>query len=165
MLTAQTDYYLGSLYSYKGFSPDGHALGRSGFEAIADSQKTYTIEKNSVVNFSGGAEFKIIKGYSLAIGGYTDFSQGPHDSRPASWNRNIDYYGATLSLGMDKDLTESRFGFNVAYGDASITHFQWTTTSGGKRILLLDENKAIAKPRQEFNAFNFGLFLSSTLKI
>ncbi len=165
MLTAQTDYYLGSLYSYKGFSPDAHARGRSGFESLADSQKVYTIEKNSVVNFSGGTELQIIKGYSMALGGYTDFSQGPHDDRPASWNRNIDYYGVTLSLGMDKDLTESRFGLNAAYGAASITHFQWTTTSGGKRILLLDENGTIAKPRQNFKAFSFGLFLSSTLKI
>ncbi len=165
MLTAQTDYYLGGIYSYTGFSPDGHALGRSGFESLADSQKTYTIEKNSVVNFSGGAVLQVIKGYSVAVGGYTDFSQGPHDDRPASWNRNIDYYGATLSLGMDKDLTESRFGLSAAYGDASITHFQWTTTSGGKPELLLDENGSIAKPRQNFKAFSFGLFLSSTLKI
>jgi hypothetical protein len=118
-----------------------------------------------VVNFSAGTELQVIKGYSVALGGYTDFSQGPHDSRPASWNRNIDYYGATLSLGMDKDLTQSRFGLNAAYGDASITHFQWTTTSGGKRVLLLDKNNTIAKPRQKFKAFSFGLFLSSTLKI
>jgi hypothetical protein len=118
-----------------------------------------------VVNFSGGAELQVLKGYSVALGGYTDFSQGPHDTRPASWNRNIDYYGATLSLGMDKDLTESRFGISAAYGDASITHFQWTTTSGGKPDLLYDKTGAIAKPRQNFKAFNFGLFLSSTLKI
>lgn len=165
VLAAQTDYYLGSLYSYTGFTPIGDSLARSGFETLSPAQKTYTIEKNSVVNFSGGAELQVLKGYSVAVGGFTDFSQGPHDDRPASWNRNIDYYGATLSLGMDKDLTESRFGISAAYGDAYITHFQWTTTSGGKPDLLYDETGNIAKPRQNFKAFNFGIFLSSTLKI
>jgi len=170
MLTAQTDYYLGSLYSYTGFSPitadSAKLVAHSGFETLTPLEKTYTIEKNSVVNFSGGAEVQIINGYSVAVGGFTDISQGPHDDRPASWNRNIDYYGATLSMGMDKDLTESRFGISAAYGEASITHFQWTTTSGGKPDLLYDaDGKNIAKPRQNFKAFNFGIFLSSTLKI
>ncbi len=165
MLAAQTDYYLGSTYSYTGFKPGNLKQVRSGFETLIPVEKTYTIEKNAVVNFSGGAEIQVLKGYSFAMGGYTDFSQGPHDSREASWNRNIDYYGATISLGMDKDLTESRFGLSAAYGDASITHFQWTTTTGGKPDLLFQPDGKLAKPRQKFNAFSFGLYLSSTLKI
>jgi hypothetical protein len=168
MLAAQTDYLLGSEYAYTGFSPGGADEGatqRSGFETLTPVQKKYTIEKNSVVNFSGGADFRVMKGYTVAMGGYTDFSQGPHDSRPASWDRNIDYYGGTLSLGMDKDLTESRFGISAAYGDATITHFQWTTTSGGQPTLLRNSGGGIVRLRQNFKAFNFGLFLSSTLKI
>ncbi len=168
MLTAQTDYYLGSLYSYTGFTPiEADSLGlpvRSGFETYAPLQKRYTIEKNAVVNFSGGAELQVLKGYSVAVGGYTDFSQGPHDSRPASWDRNIDYYGATLSLGMDKEFTESRFGVSAAYGDAYISHFQWTQNTGGQPTLLYDD-KGLVRLRQNFKAYNFGIFLSSTLKI
>lgn len=165
MLTAQTDYYLGSIYSYTGFTPDDGA-GRSGFESLEPVEKTYTVEKKSVVNFSGGAEWKVMKGYSVAMGGYTDFSQGPDDDRPASWDRNIDYFGGTLSLGMDKDLTESRFGFGMAYGDASMTHFKWIKASGGQPILQADpETGGIARIRQSYKAYNFGIFLSSTLKI
>jgi hypothetical protein len=168
MLTGQTDYYLGSLYSYTGFFPGGFESGatqRSGFETLTPVEKTFTIEKNSVVNFSGGADLKILKGYSIAIGGYTDFSQGPHDSRESSWDKNIDYYGATLSLGMDKEFTESRFGINAAYGDAYMSHFQWTTTSGNQPIIENGSDGSPIRPRQNFKAFSFGFFLSSTLKI
>jgi hypothetical protein len=168
LLTAQTDYYMGSQYTYTGFTPDtGTAKGRSGFEYYAPLEKTYTIKKSAVADFAGGFEFQVLKGYSIACGGYTDFSQGPDDDRPASWDRNIDYYGITLSLGMDKDLTESRFGFALAYGDASITHFQWTKISGGRYILEPDPDNPgqVYRPRQNFDAYNLGVFLSSTLKI
>jgi len=168
LLTAQTDYYLGSQYDYTGLTPDtGIALKRSGFERYAPLEQTYTIVKKSVVDFSGGFEAMIYKGYSLACGAFTDFSQGPDDNRPASWDRNIDYYGFTVSLGMDKDLTQSRFGFSMAYGDASITHFQWTRLDGGRYVLESDPDHPdkVYRPRQNFDAYNFGLFLSSTLKI
>ena len=173
MLTAQTDYYLGSIYSYTGYTTNDDAaikqVTRSGFEYYTPVEKTYTIEKKSVVNFCGGAEVQVLKGYSLAASGFTDFSQGPTDSREASWNRNIDYFGGTLSLGMDKEFTESRFGISAAYGDASITHFQWTTTIGGKPDVLKVTDKAgnskTSKVRQNFDAYNFGIFISSTLKI
>lgn len=168
-LTAQTDYYLGSIYSYTGFSPnDSISKGRSGFEVFEPLEQKYTIEKKSVVNFSGGLDWKIMKGYSVAVGGFTDYSQGPDDDRPASWDRNIDYFGGSFSVGMDKDLTESRFGFSMAYGDASMTHFQWTKTSGGQPALkseVKDGKLVVARIRQNFSAYNFGVFLSSTLKI
>ena len=164
MLTAQTDYYLGSQYTYTGFTPEDGA-GRSGFEAFSASEITYTIKKNAVANFSGGVELQVMKGYSVAVGGYTDFSQGPDDDRPASWDRNIDYYGFTASLGMDKDLTQSRFGFGLAYGDAAITHFQWVRAEGGQPILKQKSGGGIDRVRQNFDAFNIGIFLSSTLKI
>ncbi|MDB5105034.1 MAG: rane protein involved in aromatic hydrocarbon degradation [Fibrobacteres bacterium] len=165
MLTAQTDYYLGSSYAYTGFTPED-GLERSGFESFTPVEKRYTIRKADVVDFSGGMEWKVMKGYSIAMGGYTDFSQGPDDDRPASWDRNIDYYGGTLSLGMDKDLTESRFGFGMAYGDAAMTHFKWIKTGGGQPVL--QQNPAtggVARIRQNFKAYTFGIFLSSTLKI
>jgi hypothetical protein len=166
LLTAQTDYYIGSQYTYTGFTPDDvQAKGRSGFEALVPAEKTYTIIKKAVVDFAGGVELQILKGYSVALGGYTDFSQGPDDDRPASWDRNIDYYGFTASLGMDKDLTQSRFGFGMAYGDASITHFQWTKTTGGQPILQQKADGGIDRVRQNFDAYVFGIFLSSTLKI
>jgi hypothetical protein len=165
LLTAQTDYYLGSLYSYTSFTPEDGPQ-RSGFETFAPMEKTYTVEKNPVVDFSGGMEVKIMKGYSVSMGGYTDYSQGPDDDRPASWDRNIDYFGGTLSLGMDKDLTESRFGVGMAYGDAAITHFKWAKTAGGQPVVQVDPNTGgISRVRRNFKALNFGLFLSSTLKI
>jgi long-subunit fatty acid transport protein len=167
LLTAQMDTYLGSQYTYTGFSPDaGSAKRRSGFEAYAPSEQSYTIKKKAVGDFSGGFEVQVLKGYSLACGGFTDFSQGPDDNRPASWDRNIDYYGFSLSVGMDKDLTQSRFGVSMAYGDASITHFQWNRLNGGRYGLLADpETGALSRPRQNFDAYNLGIFLSSTLKI
>lgn len=168
LLTAQTDYYLGSRYSYTGLTPDtGTALRRSGFENYAPLEQTYTIVKNAVADFSGGLEVQIWKGYSLALGGFTDFSQGPDDDRPASWDRNIDYYGFAFSVGMDKDLTQSRFGVSMAYGDASITHFQWGKTSGGRYTVQTDPDRPgeVYRPRRNFNAYNLGVFLSSTLKI
>ncbi|HKP94789.1 MAG TPA: hypothetical protein VJ385_03430 [Fibrobacteria bacterium] len=166
MLTAQTDYYLGSIYSYTGFTT-ARGYGRSGFEDLSPEENRFTIQKKAVVDFSGGMEWKIMKGYSVAIGGYTDFSQGPDDDRPASWDRNIDYFGGTFSVGMDKDLTESRFGFGMAYGDAAITHFKWIKTSGGQPAIQADADpsKGPARIRQNFSAYNFGIFLSSTLKI
>jgi long-subunit fatty acid transport protein len=167
LLTAQTDYYLGSQYTYTGMKPD-HDISkqRSGFEYYAPLEQTYTIKKNAVADFSGGFEVQILKGYSLACGGFTDFSQGPDDDRPASWDRNIDYYGFTVSLGMDKDLTQSRFGVSMAYGDASITHFQWGKSAGGRYTLLTDPvSGELYRPRQSFDAYNLGVFLSSTLKI
>jgi hypothetical protein len=168
-LVAQTDYYMGSLYSYTGFSPnDTIAKQRSGFEVFEPEEKRYKVEKKAVVNFSAGMDWKILKGYSIALGAYTDYSQGPDDERPASWDRNIDYFGGTFSLGMDKDLTESRFGFGMAYGDASMTHFQWTRSSGGQPTLkteVVRDKVQIARIRQNFDAYIFGIFLSSTLKI
>ncbi len=164
MLTAQTDYYLGCQYTYTGFTPDDGS-SRSGFEAFSPLEKTYTIKKNAVADFAGGVELQIMKGYSVAVGGYTDFSQGPDDDRPASWDRNIDYYGFTASLGMDKDLTQSRFGFGMAYGDAAITHFQWVKAEGGQPILKQKAGGGIDRVRQNFSALNLGIFLSSTLKI
>lgn len=168
-LTAQTDYYMGSLYSYTGFSPnDTIAKGRSGFEVLEPETKRYKVEKKAVVNFAGGMEWKMFKGYSIAMGGYTDYSQGPDDERPASWDRNIDYFGGTLSLGMDKDLTESRFGIGMAYGDATMSHFKWIKRSGGQPTLQTERVKdkiQIARIRQNFDAYIFGIFLSSTLKI
>lgn len=166
LIAAQTDYHLGSIYSYTGYTPDDAvAKGRSGFEVFGPLVKRYTVRKVSVVNFSGGLDVKVYKGYSLALGGYTDYSQGPEDDRPASWDRNIDYYGMTLSLGMDKDLTESRFGCGMAYGDASMSHMQWVKTGGGKPIILRDAGGATAHVRQDFRAYTFNIFISSTLKI
>lgn len=164
LLAAQTDYYLGSEYTYTGYTPEA-GMGRSAFETYAPHTKTYTIKKSAVADFSGGFEFEVMKGYSIACGGYTDFAQGPDDDRPASWDRNIDYYGFTMSLGMDKDLTQSRFGFSMAYGDAAITHFKWTQIPGGRYIIQPDENGGVYRPRQKFDAWNLGAFLSSTLKI
>ena len=164
LLTAQTDYFMGSIYTYKGFSPVVNNGRRSGFETYSAQPATYTIEKNAVVNFSGGIDWRVMKGYSLGMGAYTDFSQGPHDSRQASWDRNIDYFGFTASLGMDKDLTESRFGFGMAYGDAAMTHFQWVRAEGGQPTLKTNDN-GIERVRQIFDAYNFGVFISSTLKI
>jgi hypothetical protein len=166
LITAQTDYYLGSLYSYTGFKQK-EGYRRSGFESLAPVQVRYTVEKQSVVDFSGGLEWNVLKGYSLALGGYTDFSQGPDDDRESSWDRNIDYYGGTISVGMDKDLTESRFGVGMAYGDAAMTHFKWTKASGGQPVVQLDPDpdKGPARLRQNFSAYTFGIFLSSTLKI
>ena len=68
---------------------------------------------------------------------------------------------------MDKDLTQSRFGFSLAYGDASITHFQWARTPGGRYQLESDPDHPdkVYRPRQGFDAYNLGIFLSSTLKI
>jgi hypothetical protein len=166
LITAQTDYYIGSEYSYTGLKPEAEiSKRRSGFEAYAPLQQTYTIKKKAVADFSGGLEVQVLKGYSLACGGFTDFSQGPDDDRPASWDRNIDYYGFTVSLGMDKDLTQSRFGVSMAYGDASITHFQWGRTDGGRYTLLTNASGELSRPRQNFDAYNLGVFLSSTLKI
>jgi hypothetical protein len=164
LLSAQTDYYMGSIYTYSGFSPAFNQERRSGFETYSPAQATYTIEKNAVVNFSGGVDWRVMKGYSLGLGAYTDFSQGPHDSRQASWDRNIDYFGFTVSLGMDKDLTESRFGFGMAYGDAAMTHFQWVRAEGGQPTLKYKDGD-IDRVRQIFDAYNLGIFLSSTLKI
>jgi len=65
---------------------------------------------------------------------------------------------------MDKDLTESRFGFGMAYGDAAMTHFQWVRASGGQPTLKGDDT-GIERVRQIFDAYNFGVFISSTLKI
>jgi hypothetical protein len=55
----------------------------------------------------------------------------------------------------------------MAYGDASITHFQWTRIPGGRYTLEPDPDNPgqIYRPRQAFNAYNLGIFLSSTLKI
>jgi hypothetical protein len=66
---------------------------------------------------------------------------------------------------MDKDLTQSRFGVSMAYGDASITHFQWGRTDGGRYTLLTNASGELSRPRQNFDAYNLGVFLSSTLKI
>jgi hypothetical protein len=166
MITAQTDYRMGSLYSYTGFSPVAvdSSLVRSGFEVLKASEVIYTMEKKDVVNFSGGIDLRLNNEYSLTGGGFTDFSQGPYDARPASWNRRIDYFGFAVSLGMDKELTQSRFGCSAAWGQASITHFQWVKAEGGQPRLAVD-NYGIYRPRREFDAFNLGIFLSSTLKI
>ena len=110
-----------------------------------------------------------MKGYSVAMGGYTDFSQGPDDERPASWDRNIDYYGGTFSVGMDKDLTESRFG--VRHGlrrrlhDAISNGSRTAAASRSCRPSSMKRQDGIARVRQNFEAYNFGIFLSSTLKI
>ena len=169
LLAAQTDYHLGSIYSYTGFTPEEEGVtGRSGFEVLRPVEKRYTITKKSVVNFSGGADVGIIRGYSLALGGYTDFSQGPDEDRPSSWDRNINYYGLTVSVGMDRELTESRFGAGMAYGDASMTHFQWVKTAGGQPILqreIVGGVSQVARIRRDFRAYSFCIFLSSTLKI
>lgn len=165
MVTAQTDWIMGSLYTYNGFtSPESHPLKRSGFEYLSSKPIKYVIEKKSVVNFSGGVDLRLNKEYSAAIGGYTDFSQGPYDERPSSWNRRIDYYGGTFSVGIEKEYTESRFGFNAAWGDAGITHFQWKTKAGGQPVLDTDAN-GVKRTRKDFDSYNVGIFLSSTLKI
>ena len=109
-------------------------------------------------------DLRITKEYSAALGGYTDFSQGPYDERPSSWNRRVDYYGATFSVGIEKEYTESRFGLNAAWGDAAITHFQWATEPGGQPALVLENNK-VKRTRKDFDSYNVGIFLSSTLKI
>jgi long-subunit fatty acid transport protein len=166
MLTAQTDWHMGSLYTYNGFTtPTDHPLGRSGFEFLSADPVKYEIEKKSVVNFSAGMDLRLTKEYSAAFGGYTDFSQGPYDERPSSWNRRIDYYGATFSLGIEKEYTESRFGIGAAYGDAAITHFQWVTEPGGQPVLATDPQGRVERTRVDFKSYNVGLFLSSTLKI
>jgi hypothetical protein len=53
----------------------------------------------------------------------------------------------------------------MAYGDASITHFQWGRTDGGRYTLLTNASGELSRPRQNFDAYNLGVFLSSTLKI
>ena len=165
MLTGQTDYVLGSLYSYTGFSPVTSRKIRSGFEYNAPEEKHYTVEKQSVLNFAGGMDLRLTKVYSVAAGGFTDFSQGPYEDRPSSWNRRIDYYGFTFSVGMDKEFTQSRFGCTASWGDAAISHFQWTKDSGGQPVLATDVNGRILRVRRNFDAFNFGILLSSNLKI
>lgn len=165
LVAAQTDWLMGSLYTYNGFtSPDDYSLGRSGFEWLASQPVKYTMEKKSVVNFSGGLDLRITKEYSAAIGGYTDFSQGPYDERPSSWDRRIDYFGGTLSVGIEKQYTESRFGINFAQGRASITHFQWRINEGGQPEIESDENGPV-RTRRNYDSYNVGIFLSSTLKI
>jgi hypothetical protein len=164
-LVGQMDYHLGSSYTYTGYSPAENASARSGFEASAPQRFTYTVNKESVVNFSGGVDLKITPTYSLTLGGYSDMSQGPYDSRPASWNRRIDWYGVAISLGVFKQYTESRFGFSAAYGDAGITHFRWSTTAAGQPIILTDDAGNLVRDRQIFNAYNLAIFLSSTLKV
>jgi hypothetical protein len=164
-ITAQTDWLMGSLYTYNGFtSPVFDRSGRSGFEYLSSSPRKFELEKKSVVNFSGGIDYRISKEYSAAVGGYTDFSQGPYDERPASWNRRIDYYGLSLSVGVEKQYTASRFGVNAAWGDAAITHFQWDTNSGGQPVLVTDAD-GVRRVRKDFDSYNVGIFLSSTLKI
>jgi hypothetical protein len=166
LLTAQTDWAMGSLYTYQGItSPTGNDMARSGFETFSSSPARYTVEKKSVVNFSGGLDFRFNKEYSAAIGGYTDFSQGPYEDRPASWNRRIDYFGAALSVGIEKQYTESRFGLNAAWGDAAITHFQWVSKEGGQPIVDVGESGEVRRLRKNFDSYNVGIFLSSTLKI
>ena len=165
MLTGQIDYLLGSLYSYTGFTPIGNPDSRSDFETLEAAEIQYTVGKRPVINLSGGLNLRMTKAYSLAMGGYTDFSQGPYEDRPAGWNRRIDYYGATLSLGMDKQYTESRFGLGASWGDAAISHFQWRQNAGGKPAIATNKDGSIRRLRKRFDAFNFGLFLSSTLKI
>lgn len=166
MITAQTDWHMGSLYTYNGFTtPTDHPQGRSGFEFLSAEPVKYEIEKKSVVNFSAGMDLRITKEYSAAIGGYTDFSQGPYDARASSWNRRIDYYGATFSVGIEKEYTESRFGIGAAYGDAAITHFQWATQPGGQPALATDPSGRVQRTRVDFDSYNIGIFLSSTLKI
>lgn len=166
MLTAQTDWIMGSLYTYNGFTtPTDHPQSRSGFEFLSAEPVKYEIEKKSVVNFSGGLDLRLTKEYSAALGGYTDFSQGPYDERPSSWNRRIDYYGATFSIGIEKEYTESRFGINAAWGDAAITHFQWATNPGGQPVLATDGTGRVQRSREDFDSYNVGIFLSSTLKI
>jgi long-subunit fatty acid transport protein len=163
-LAGQVDYILGSLYSYTDFTPVPDNEKRSGFEADSALEKHYTVEKKPVINFSGGANIQLSKAYSLAIGGFSDMSQGPYDDRPASLNRRIDYYGGTISLGIDKEYTESRFGFSAAWGDAAVTHLQWARTAGGRPVIATDGN-GLVRLRREFDAYNVGIFLSSTLKI
>lgn len=165
LITAQTDWHMGSLYTYNGFtSPEENEGGRSGFEYLVSTPRKFEIEKKAVINFSGGLDVRLTKEYSAALGGYTDFSQGPYDERPSSWNRRIDYYGAVISLGIEKEYTESRFGLSAAWGDAAITHFQWATEPGGQPALALENNK-VKRTRKDFDSYNVGIFLSSTLKI
>lgn len=165
MLTGQMDYIMGSLYSYSDFAPGGNPNARSGFETVVAVDTDYTVEKRAVLDFSGGVNMRLTKVYSLALGAFSDLSQGPYDSRPSSLNRRIDYYGGTISLGIEKEYTESRFGINAAWGDAAVTHLQWTTAPGGHPEIEKDQNKAIVRERKSFDAFNVGIFLSSTLKI
>ena len=164
-LTAQTDWLMGSLYEYHGFTtPETDPSPRSGVEYMSSEPKAYKIEKKSVVNFSGGLDLRLGKAYSATLGGYTDFSQGPYDERPASWDRRIDYYGMTFSVGVEREYTASRFGVNAAWGDASITHFQWDTNSGGQPVLVTEAGR-VKRVRKDFDSYNVGIFLSSTLKI
>jgi hypothetical protein len=163
-LTGQMDYHLGSSYSYTGYKPSETTTPRSGFDLSEPLPVRYTIDKQWVVNMSGGIDYRINPTYSLTVGGYSDMSQGPYDTRPASWDRRIDWYGVAISLGMVKEYTESRFGFSMAYGDAGITHFRWATTSTGQPIPITDE-RGLVRNRQIFNAYNFAIFLSSTLKV
>lgn len=166
LLAAQTDWAMGSLYTYRGItSPALDPGARSGFETLSSAPTRYTMEKKSVVNFSGGLDFRFNPEYSAALGGYADFSQGPYDGRPAGWDRRIDYFGAVLSLGVDKQYTESRIGIHGAWGKAAITHFQWVYKEGGQPSVDKDESGEVRRLRRNFDAWNVGLFLSSTLKI
>lgn len=167
-LSGQIDYHLGSSYDYTGYAPQGNASARSGFDLSSPEKHTYTIDKQWVVNFSGGIDYRISRVYSLTVGGWSDMSQGPFDSRPAGWDRRIDWYGMALSLGMSKEYTESRFGVSAAYGKAGITHFRWGKTATGQPVLVTEEDDGglrVLRDRQMFNAFNFAIFLSSTLKV
>jgi len=164
-LTGQMDYYLASRYSYTGYSPRDNDEARSYFEYTVPQKYRYNIDKQSVVNFSGGLDFRFTDAYSLALGGFTDRSQGPYDTRPASWNRRIDWYGVALSLGVAKTYTESRFGISAAYGDAGITHFRWGYAENGNQPYIISEEGQVVRYRQIFNAYNLAVFLSTTLKV
>jgi long-subunit fatty acid transport protein len=165
MVLGQVDYILGSLYSYTDFAPGNNSAARSGFEAVSAVEKHYTVEKKPVIDFSAGMNMRLTKVYSLALGAFTDMSQGPYENRPSSLNRRIDYYGGAISIGMDKEYTESRFGVNAAWGDAAITHLQWREAEGGHPEIATDSDGNVLHVRRNFDAFNVGIFLSSTLKI
>lgn len=164
-LTGQMDYLLGSTYSYTGYSPVENAEARSDLEQLTPKRFRYQVEKQSVVNLSGGIDVRFNPVYSLTLGGFSDMSQGPYDTRPASWNRRIDWYGVVLSLGMAKQYTESRFGISAAYGDAGISHFRWDYQEGGQPYIVSDPLGNVIRNRQIFNAYNIAVFLSSTLKV
>ncbi len=164
-LTGQMDYLLGSTYSYTGYSPEVNAGARSDLEQLTPKRFRYQIDKQSVVNLSGGIDMRFNPTYSLTLGGFSDMSQGPFDTRPASWNRRIDWYGVVLSLGMVKQYTESRFGISAAYGDAGISHFRWDYLDGGRPHIDSDSQGNVIRYRQIFNAYNIAVFLSSTLKV
>ncbi len=171
-VTGQIDYRLESRYEYTALVYETNLAARSGFEVLQGTRERFNVKTESVTDFSAGADWRLGKVYSLTGGLFTDFSQGPYDDKPSSWNKRIDYFGGSLAVGMDKSLTESRFGVNLAWGNAEISHIRWERDAFGRVRpseveTTVDGHSAteVDLSRRGFDAWLIGIFMSTTLKI